>query len=124
MEFTATLTFKSLHGYKEGTSEKGAWKKQDAVFETRENYAKLMAMTAFNGWADSLAKCKPGEVYDVTFEIASREWNGKFYTDLSIRSLAAHPTVSADQQQQQAQPAPALPLDQQPGIEELDDLPF
>lgn len=32
----ATLTFIILTNYQEGTSAKGPWKKQECVFETRE----------------------------------------------------------------------------------------
>lgn len=119
----ATLTFKSLTNYQEGTSAKGPWKKQEAVFETRDNYPKMIAVSAFNGWAEALAKCQPGAVYDIKFDIESREWNGKWYTDINLFSIAVHATMPTAQQSQPA-PAPALPIEQQPGIEETDDLPF
>ncbi|MBQ1780439.1 MAG: DUF3127 domain-containing protein [Bacteroidales bacterium] len=140
MEFTATLTFIRLTDYQEGTSAKGAWKKQGAVFETRDNYPKTIAVSAFNGWADALANCQPNAAYDIKFDISSREWNGKWYTDIQVHGVTAHATVQVPSEQ--AQPftrqntAPAraaygidtpqaqLPLDQQPGIEEPDDLPF
>lgn len=129
----ATLTFKKLTDYQEGTSAKGAWKKQGAVFETRDNYPKLIAVTAFNGWADTLANCQTNAAYDVNFDISSREWNGKWYTDIQVHGITAHATVQVPAEQAQpftrqntapTQHAPALPLDQQPGVEEMDDLPF
>lgn len=131
----ATLTFISLTNYQEGTSAKGPWKKQEAVFETRDQYPKKIAVSAFNAMADSLAACTPQQCYVVRFDIESREWNGKWYTDVRVYGIVAHATIPADQAQQYtaqpprlaprpAQQAPQLPLDQQPGVEELDDLPF
>ena len=83
----------------------------------------MIAVSAFNGWAEALAKCQPGAVYDIKFDIESREWNGKWYTDINLFSIAVHATMPTAQQSQPA-PAPALPIEQQPGIEETDDLPF
>lgn len=131
----ATLTFISLTNYQEGTSAKGPWKKQEAVFETRDQYPKKIAVSAFNAMADSLAACTPQQCYDVKFDIESREWNGKWYTDVRVYGIVVHATFPAGQQQQYAAqpprsaPRPAqqarqMPLDQQPGIEETDDLPF
>lgn len=138
----ATLTFISLTNYQEGTSAKGPWKKQEAVFETRDQYPKKIAVSAFNAMADSLAACTPMQPYDVRFDIESREWNGKWYTDVRVFGIVAHatmPAVPAEQAQpftrQNTAPARAaygidtpqarqLPLDQQPGVEEMDDLPF
>jgi len=131
----ATLTFISLTNYQEGTSAKGPWKKQEAVFETRDQYPKKIAVSAFNAMADTLAACTPQQCYDVRFDIDSREWNGKWYTDVRVFGIVAHATVPAGQQQpytaqpprsapRPAQQAPQLPLDQQPGVEEMDDLPF
>lgn len=131
----ATLTFISLTNYQEGTSAKGPWKKQEAVFETRDQYPKKIAVSAFNAMADSLSACTPQQCYDVRFDIESREWNGKWYTDVRVFGIVAHATIPADQAQQYtaqpprlaprpAQQAPQLPLDQQPGVEETNDLPF
>ena len=129
----ATLTFISLTNYQEGTSAKGPWKKQEAVFETSDQYPKKIAVSAFNAMADTLAACTPQQCYDVRFDIESREWNGKWYTDVRVFGIVAHATVQVPAEQAQpftrqntapTQPAPALPLDQQPGIDEMDDLPF
>lgn len=127
----ATLTFISLTNYQEGSSAKGPWKKQECVFETREQYPKKIAIIGFNAMADSLAACTPNQPYDVKFDIESREWNGKWYTDIRAFGISAHPVAQPQQQTYTAPPprlAPKtsqqLPLDQQPGVEENDDLPF
>ena len=124
----ATLTFIRLTNYQEGTSAKGPWKKQEAVFETRDQYPKTIAVSAFNAMADTLAACTPQQCYDVRFDIESREWNGKWYTDVRTFGIVAHATVQAAQPPRSAprpvQQAPQMPLDQQPGVEETDDLPF
>lgn len=127
----ATLTFNRLTNYQEGVSANGAWKRQEALFETRDNYPKTIAMSGFNSMADSLANCQPGAAYDVKFEIVSREYNGKWYTDLKVFGIEIHATIPAPEQQQYGQtqryPAPAqqqMRFDPLTGEQYQDDLPF
>lgn len=70
----ATLTFIKLTNYQEGVSARGAWKKQEAVFETRGEYPKKVAVSGFNAMADSLAMCKPQQ--PMTSNLKSRAANG------------------------------------------------
>lgn len=117
----ATLTFIKLTNYQEGVSAKGAWKKQEAVFETRGEYPKKVAVSGFNAMADSLAMCKPQQAYDLKLEIESREWNGRWYTEGKCFGLRQHDLVKPEQ----AAPAPnPLPLDEQLKDDPKDDLPF
>ena len=137
----ATLTFNRLTNYQEGVSANGAWKRQEALFETRDNYPKTIAMSGFNSMAESLANCQPGAAYDVKFEIASREYNGKWYTDIKVFGIEIHATIPAPAQQQYGQqqyaqqqngqtqryPAPAqqqMRFDPLTGEQYQDDLPF
>jgi hypothetical protein len=131
MEITAKLI--KIEAAQEGTSAKGPWRKAIAVFETEEQYPKTIAVSFFNANLEAATKIPLGTTCTVKFDIKSREFNGKWYTDINGFGITAHATVQVPAEQAQpftrqntapTQPSPALPLDQQPGVEEMDDLPF
>lgn len=136
MEITAI--FKGLAQYQEGVNKKGeAWKKQDAVFETTGQYPKTIAISGFNSVADILGKCQVNQAYDIKIDIESREWNGRWYTNVTAFSVTQRTTEATSVQQNakaqaempKHQPSQYLynpnPSPQLPGIDdEKDDLPF
>lgn len=65
-----------------GQGKNGSWKKQDFVIETNDQYPKKICFSAWADKVDELARIKPGETIKVFFDIQSREYNGKWYTDL------------------------------------------
>ena len=95
-------TFKQTAGYQEGTSAKGAWKKCVAVFEIANGqFTENVAFTCFGNMADNAASLKAGNRYVIDFDIKSREYNGKWYTDVNAWRFAE------DDEQPVQQPAPA-----------------
>lgn len=66
----------------EGVSTRGAWKKQDFVMETTEQYPKKICISCWNEKADELKNFKPNEVVRVAVNIESREYNSRWYTDI------------------------------------------
>ncbi len=97
-------TFKQTAGYQEGTSAKGAWKKCVAVFEIANGqFTENVAFACFGTMADNAAGLKAGNRYDIDFDIRSREYNGKWYTDVNAWRFAE------DDEQPQPAPAPAQP---------------
>ncbi len=121
MEFEGTL-FKMLPPT-QGTSARGEWQRQDAVFEIADGaFARKVCVTFFNR-PDDVAKLKEGGVYTVSVNIESREYNERWYTD--VRAWRLQP------KQQDAAVAP--PMDEMPPFTEepahsssaeVDDLPF
>lgn len=65
-----------------GEGRNGSWKKQLFVVETLGNYPKKVAFAAWGDKADALSSLTIGQVVKVFFDPESREFNGKFYTDL------------------------------------------
>ena len=65
-----------------GTSAKGDWTKQDFVIETEGDYPKKICINSFNNKVD-LSAWKIGDVVTVSVNIESREYNGKWYTNVS-----------------------------------------
>ena len=80
MEFNGKLITKLP--IQSGTTPKGDWKKQDAIFETKEQFAKKVCVTFFGEKVDELAKLKEGDEPTVYVNIESREYNGKWYTTI------------------------------------------
>ena len=66
----------------EGTSTRGAWKKQDFVIETNENYPKKLCITGFQDIAEKVAELNAGDDVKVSINIESREYNSRWYTDV------------------------------------------
>lgn len=79
-----------------GNGKNGAWVKQDFVIETTEQYPKKVC---FSSWGDKAALVKNlsvGTSVKVSFNAESREFNGKWYTDLRIWKLESSASKSAE----------------------------
>ncbi len=72
-----------------GTSKAGnAWKKREYVLETQETYPKKVHFDFFGDKADQYP-LSVGQTVKLSFDIESREYNGRWYT--SIRGWKAEP---------------------------------
>jgi ribosomal protein L21E len=83
-----------------GTSARGAWSKQEFIFEYQEgNFPSQVCM---NVWGEDkvkdLDKYQVGDKVKVSFNLSSREFNGRWYTD--VRAWRIEPAA------QQAAPGP------------------
>ncbi|MDE6396144.1 MAG: DUF3127 domain-containing protein [Muribaculaceae bacterium] len=115
-----------------GTSKAGKpWKKREYVLETQDNYPSKVCFNFFGDKADQYP-LTVGQLIKLSFDINSREFNGRWYTDIS--GWKAEPVEGTSYQQ----PAPAAaanpygvpPLSSAPAPAPLepptasDDLPF
>lgn len=65
-----------------GTSRTGnQWKSQSYVLETQEAYPRKVCFELFGDKADQFP-CAIDEVVTVSFDIESREWNGRWFTSI------------------------------------------
>ena len=119
MEVTAKLI--KIEAAQEGTSAKGPWRKAIAVFETEEQYPKTLAVSFFNSNLEAATKIPLGTTCTVKFDIKSREFNGKWYTDLNGFGIEAEGAQAAPPQHDFDKPLPPI---NQPTEEEETDLPF
>ncbi len=100
-----------------GTSKTGnPWKVQSYVLETQEQYPRKVCFEIFGEDRIKNNPCKVDDVVTVSFDIESREFNGRWYT--SIRAwrvqqgaVAAAPATAQPTAQPAAQPA-AQPMAQ------------
>ena len=116
-----------------GNSARGSWSKQEFVFEYQEgNFPTQVCM---NVWGEDkvreLDKYQVGDKVKVSFNLSSREYNGRWYTD--VRAWRLEPAGAQPQQSQQPQPPvqypPQMPSAPAPSIDDLpadgeEDLPF
>jgi hypothetical protein len=79
MQLTAKLI--QLLPLQSGTGKNGQWKKQDIIVETDAQYPKKICISI---WGDRIndSQLQPGNQLQIDFDIESREFNGKWYTDI------------------------------------------
>lgn len=95
-----------------GTSKAGnPWKKKEYVLETLENYPKKVHFDFFGERADQYP-LSVGDVITLSFDIESREYQGRWYT--SIRGWKAEKGDAA-MAGAPAAPAQAIPASAFPG---------
>lgn len=70
-----------------GTGKNGSWVKQDFVIETSEQFPKKICFSAWGDKAGAVKSLSIGMQVKVSFNAESREFNGKWYTDLRIWKL-------------------------------------
>lgn len=103
-----------------GTSSKGEWTKQEFIIETEGQYPKRISMTLFNDKFNVLGSFKAGDTANVSFSVESREYQGRWFTNVNAFKIEKVQEVA---QQQNAVNAPAFePLP--PTEETNDNLPF
>ena len=124
-------TLKQKLGVQSGTSARGQWAKQEFVLEFPDgNYSSQACFTAFGqDKVAELEKYQAGDKVKVSFNLRSREYNGRWYNDLQMWRIVpagevptAHTVPSAPAAP--AYEAPAPTLDDMPGDSPEDDLPF
>ena len=88
MEFEGTV-YKILPVTK-GTSARGEWQRQDVVFEMNEgSFTRKICVTFFNKPED-VARLKEGSTYNVSVNIESREYNGRYHVLHGVISPMNH----------------------------------
>lgn len=111
-----------------GTSKAGnPWRKQEYVLETNDNFPKQICFNFFGDRIDQ-NNLEVGENVKVSIDIQSREWNGRWYTDVSGWK-AEKVDVESSVAQQPSAPQNNVPTDpfapqSFAGGDAKDDLPF
>ena len=106
---------------KAGESAKGPWRKQEYILETEGQYPKKVCFMAWSDKIDEFA-IREGESLVVTVDLESREYNGRWYTDVKAWKVSR---TGADGHET-PYTAPDMPNTSQPGsLPSLDDdIPF
>jgi len=103
-----------------GTSKTGsAWRKQEYVLETKDQYPKKIC---FNAWGDKIDQfdLQIGDEVVVSADVESREYQGKWYTEVKAWKVVKGAAGSAGS----TPPPPAADYMPPPPEPDTDDLPF
>ena len=128
-------TLRQKLGVQSGMSSRGSWTKQEFVLEYPDgNFTSQVCMLAFGqDKVQELDKYQVGDRIKVSFNLKSREYNGRWYTDIQVWRIApagvtapAAPAAPAAAPVQAPPPyqAPAPSLDDMPADDPSEDLPF
>lgn len=94
-----------------GQTEKGTWVKGGFVIETEGEYPKKIAFTLFG--EEKLNKIKEfgvGQILNVQFSAQSREWQGRWFTELNCFRVEPSVTQPAYSQQPMQPAYPQQPI--------------
>jgi hypothetical protein len=129
-------TLRQKLGAQSGTSARGTWSKQEFIVEFPDG--NFTSQACFTAWGQDkvaeLDKYQVGDRIKVSFNLKSREFNGRWYNDLQIWRIApagqAQPAAAAPAYAPAAPQAPA-PMAPAPTLDDMpadsgpeDDLPF
>ena len=111
-----------------GTSARGEWVKQEVVFEQPGEFNRKVCVGFWGDKAQEAGTLRPGEVVAVSANVESREYNGRWFTEVRAWRIVR----KAAQQPQQPPVSDGLPpLDafaEEPAASgsssDVDDLPF
>lgn len=100
-----------------GQGKNGTWRKQDVIFEIDGQIPRKICISF---WGDKINESllKAGNVLNVAFDIESREYNGRWYTD--VKAWKADLVTGS----QQAPPENGYPFPPEEELPKDTDLPF
>ncbi len=92
MQLTAKLI--QLLPLQTGSGKNGQWKKQDIIVETEGTYPKKVCISI---WGDKINEnlLKVGSQLKIDFDVESREYNSRWYTDVKAWKIEAAGAPSA-----------------------------
>ena len=78
-----------------GETAKGPWRKQECIMETEVQYQKKVC---FMVWGDKIEEfgIKQGDSLVVSIDLESREFNGRWYTDVKAWKVTRSGAAPAD----------------------------
>jgi hypothetical protein len=108
-----------------GNSTRGEWKKQEFIIETEDKYPKQVCISAWAEKVDELTKFNINDKVKLSLNAESREYNGRWYTDLRFWKIEM---IGATSNTNPNNPSPAAPVVEDfsnfDNSQESDDLPF
>lgn len=110
-----------------GQGRNGAWVKQDFIIETQEQFPKKVCVALWGDKVKELEQYAIGDSIKVSINIESREFNGRWYTDIKAWRMERE-GASAPQGGGNIPNMTPLPNEVPPFVDSMqeptDDLPF
>ena len=107
-----------------GTGKNGSWTKQDFIIETSEQYPKKICCSAWGDKVDALKNYSTGDVVKVSFNLESREYNERWYTDVRAWKIEGGVAATSSSSSQQGKKGSSDDTDPFAETQGEDDLPF
>lgn len=132
MEFEGTVV--AILQLVSGTSARGEWKRQEVVFEQKGEYSRKVCVNFWGDRTADVARLKVGDMASVSANVESREYNGRWFTEVRAWRIAPVAAAAPAPSNEPFPPAGAFPPADMPFSEEgsassessstPDDLPF
>lgn len=121
MQLTAKLI--QVLPLQSGTGKNGEWRKQDIIVETEGQYPKKVCISM---WGDKINESvlQINNLLDISFDVESREYNGRWYTDVRAWKVELAMANSGDMPPFQPGNEPPLTPPVDLSADGADDLPF
>jgi hypothetical protein len=105
MQLTAKLS--QLLPIQTGTGNNGDWKKQDIIVETDGQYPKKVCISI---WGDKIkdGQLQIGNLLQIDFDIESREYNERWYTDLKAWKISIQNNITQESITERASQSPSI----------------
>lgn len=100
-----------------GQGKNGTWRKREFILETQEQYPKKICIVQWGDEIDAV-NLKKGEQITASIDIQSREYNGRWYTDVKAWKVERQGGNGA------SDPGPDFDDMPEPPKFDEDDLPF
>ncbi|MBL7915092.1 MAG: DUF3127 domain-containing protein [Bacteroidia bacterium] len=92
-----------------GEGKNGQWKKQFFILEYMDgNYPKKLSVSVWGDKTESIRNLQPGANIKVSFNVDSREYNGRWYTDVRAWKIETGGAASAPSNDAPAFDEPAM----------------
>jgi len=118
MDLAITGTVTQILTEQSGEGKNGTWRKQEFILETEGKFPKPVCIVMWGDNIDSFA-IKKGERLTAHIDIQSREFNGRWYTDVKVWKVARD-AEGAPPARDANEPFLEPPSD----VDQDDDLPF
>lgn len=111
-----------------GTSARGEWTKQEVIFEQPGEFGRKVCVSFWGDKALDAAALKEGESISVSVNVESREFNGRWYTEIRAWKMSRGMNAAAQAPNAGFGNMPPMPSSEPAAAnateESFDDLPF
>ncbi|MFM7016699.1 MAG: DUF3127 domain-containing protein [Bacteroidota bacterium] len=104
MSYEVNCKLMEVQSEQSGEGKNGRWVKQTFIGETMDQYPKKIAFTAFGEQViNQLKSIAVGSTVKVNFRVESREYNGRWYTDVRAFGISSMSAPASAPMQSQGQ---------------------
>ena len=113
-----------------GQGKNGPWVKQNFIIETQEQINRKICVSAWGDRVDAIQQFAIGTFLKIAINIESREFNGRWYTDVKAWKIEPAGTLQPEAPMQMPMPMPMpdppvyTTMPDTPPPPTIDDLPF